>query len=227
MIPGPSPTVLARTPSLSSLGGGGPNDLFAQPPNVDFGSDHMNSEYAYLSNMLLDPVFAELGANGGQTRQYDLVELGSLANSTTYTPAPTMQPQLPPDPLSQLLNPVMRSVSTTESMLATSAVANPTLHMGSPRPPQQSPVSHSLTPIQRTNEVYASVTRPYDYREGYRYLLKYVKERCLYELGLGLCFENAHQIILSLQNEETRYDTYRESHVAISTAVPGTDNVTV
>ncbi|KAJ3056880.1 Transcriptional regulator of nonfermentable carbon utilization [Rhizophlyctis rosea] len=43
--------------------------------------------------------------------------------------------------------------------------------------PGNPPAGNQPPPSGGTSDVYASVTRPYDYREGFHYLVKYVKER--------------------------------------------------
>ncbi|TPX36229.1 hypothetical protein SmJEL517_g01544 [Synchytrium microbalum] len=138
---------------------------FEAPINDDFGSATMGLEYSYLSTMLLDPAF-QLG--GHETTSYGLPELGAShlhhTNDNRFNPAVTK---------SSDGGPFLTSAPTPAELNYMVDINNAVQQQ------QQRPsLPQSLHPIQsRTHEVYASVTRPYDYREGYRYLSKYVKER--------------------------------------------------
>ncbi|RKP04212.1 hypothetical protein CXG81DRAFT_6173, partial [Caulochytrium protostelioides] len=154
-----------------------------------FGSEGMNQEYGVISNLLL-------GFNGGES-----FTATSGSSSSMNSAAATVTMAASHSPTSHLLTTatngsVVPPATATHSCDGSST--SQTLSYGSTakakRGLRTSPrVATGQDPAEENdNDVYTSVTEPYDYRDGFHYLLNYVTARMDRASMLRICKALAH-----------------------------------
>jgi hypothetical protein len=121
--------------------------------NYGFGSEAVNLEYSILSNMLSTASSESIGSHPG------FAEMGMM------------------DPALQQQNPHLQHQQRTSPTAPTNINgANATIGTSHKRENTGKRKSYSNTP----ENVYANVKEPFPYKEGFHYLVKWVRER--YEL---------------------------------------------
>ncbi|KXS15070.1 hypothetical protein M427DRAFT_56970 [Gonapodya prolifera JEL478] len=156
-----------------------------------FGSEAANLEFSILSNMLAQS--AAMDASGGQGGASGQVQgahfgLADVFGAQQTTGATGAAVPAPPNQQSSRNQPLRRSNTTgstaTGAPLASSASGTPanSKHHG----------HHGHGHHGHHHGVYGKVTKPYDYREGFHYLVKYVKERMEKPDIMRICRALAH-----------------------------------
>ncbi|KAI8921967.1 hypothetical protein DFJ77DRAFT_516060 [Powellomyces hirtus] len=138
-----------------------PNLLsFPLAPNFNFGSEAVNLEYSFLSNMLGNP---PLGDPNGMNHLHS--HLSHNSNTTSGFPLGNLD-------MNAHLGGQQQSTIAGGSNNSNAA---PIESMGTTNSPVSAP--EDTYPDTRPTRVYKAVLRPYDYREGFHSLVRYVKGR--------------------------------------------------
>ncbi|KAI9092643.1 transcription activator of gluconeogenesis ERT1 [Phlyctochytrium arcticum] len=137
---------------------------FPLAPNFNFGSKTVNLEYSFLSNMLGAPPIVDNGQPSPFQINADLNQMGLNAidpSQAASHPQPHLHQQQQ-QPQQHEGEDMFGAVPRRESMATSNSPLNT---------PEQ------VYKDARAEIVYKSVMHPYDYREGFHSLVRYVKER--------------------------------------------------
>ncbi|KAI8590794.1 hypothetical protein BDZ88DRAFT_413276 [Geranomyces variabilis] len=181
--PAPPPPLLSSISPSSALtadpSSAAPAAAIAFPlaPNFDFGSEAVNLEYSFLSNMLGAPPIADHHvtgvhpnalhrpldrANGGSSAAYGM-DAGAMG-LTAAAQHPSMVGG--GHPHAHRHHPQQAHQQHSPATVAAAAAAASSLSSSSAEPRSAVPPAAA---------VYLSVSRPYDYREGFHSLVRHVK----------------------------------------------------
>ncbi|KAI8799346.1 hypothetical protein BJ742DRAFT_717944 [Cladochytrium replicatum] len=156
-------------------------------PAFNFGSETINLEYAFLSSMLnaphlQSPQFTDLSAITPELQHAAAVAAAVATSSPSALPQLSSSGVLGSHP--GFLNPDPVAVAQQQQNFNGAAMEPP-----QPPPPRLSRPQSAGSGLSKRSgvlhfpentsprEVYTAVVKPYDYREGFHYLVKYVKER--------------------------------------------------
>jgi len=154
--PQPNPTVFMHNgfqPNASNLVDPGsifPGGYPLATANYGFGSEAVNLEYSILSNMLSTASSESIGPHPG------FADMGMMDPSLQQTPHLQHQQQ-------------------RTSPIAATAPAN--INGGNPTNHKRENTGKRKLPSNTPENVYANVKEPFPYKEGFHYLVKWVRER--------------------------------------------------